>query len=65
MKRAFNQLIGGPSDEQFPPWACPYCGSEEGQPKVVYWREWQGDEAHGGLVEWSREACTRCQPEES
>lgn len=63
----FNRLIGGPSDEQFPPeddeWECPCCGSREGQPLDIYWREFQGDEAHGGWVDLFEEACTVCQGE--
>lgn len=44
-------------------WTCPYCGESLGEPVTVHSREFQGDEAHGGIVEWSDEACTVCQCE--
>ena len=41
-------------------WECPYCGETGGDPVTSYSREWQGDEYHGGIVEWSEEMCTKC-----
>jgi hypothetical protein len=39
---------------------CPYCGEEGGEPRTVYSREFQGEEGHGGYVEWADEACSLC-----
>ena len=41
-------------------WHCPYCGDEGGEPVTVYAREFQGEEGHGGMVEWADEGCSRC-----
>jgi hypothetical protein len=42
------------------PWSCPYCGEEGGEPRTVSSREWQGDSAHGGMVYWEDECCSKC-----
>ena len=45
-------------------WRCPYCGEAGGEPKTVYSREFQGEEGHGGMVEWEDERCSFCIREE-
>ena len=39
---------------------CPYCGESGGYPEEITWTEFQGDEAHGGMVEFREECCTLC-----
>jgi hypothetical protein len=40
--------------------ACPNCGDDLGTPVTVYSSEWQGDEAHGGRVDYEEESCSLC-----
>lgn len=40
--------------------ACPFCGELGGTPITVHSSEYQGDSPHGGMVEWSDEACSLC-----
>ena len=39
---------------------CQYCGQSGGEPVEVASREFQGDEAHGGIVTWIDHGCTLC-----
>jgi hypothetical protein len=39
---------------------CPQCGESLGEPMTIHSREFQGYEAHGGVVEHSDEACSLC-----
>ncbi len=41
-------------------WECGYCGEAGGDPVTVGWSEFQGDEAHGGRVNFTEERCTKC-----
>jgi hypothetical protein len=46
--------------EDAAPWECPNCGEMGGTPVEVRSREWQGDEAQGGMVTWVDEGCSLC-----
>jgi DnaJ-class molecular chaperone len=39
---------------------CPNCGEDGGTPITVTYREFQGDAAHGGMVNHEDEACSKC-----
>ncbi len=41
-------------------WSCPYCGEEDCEPRDLYWSEFCGDQAHGGMVEYHEDRCTKC-----
>jgi len=41
-------------------WECPNCGEPGGSPRSVVSREFQGDEAHGGYVEFEDQGCSKC-----
>lgn len=41
-------------------WECPNCGESGGKPITETSREWQGDAAHGGYVNWEETRCTNC-----
>ena len=41
-------------------WYCPNCGEIGGEPRTVTSSEFQGDEAHGGVVTWDDEGCSLC-----
>ena len=43
-----------------PSWSCPYCGDDDGEPHDLYWSEFCGDAAHGGMVEYHEERCSKC-----
>ena len=39
---------------------CPHCGESVAKPVTVRSKEWQGDEAHGGIVEHKDDMCDLC-----
>lgn len=41
-------------------WECPNCGETGGHPRSIHSREFQGDRAHGGYVEFEEEGCSKC-----
>ena len=47
------------SDDE-PEWSCPYCADSDGEPREKSWREFVGDAAHGGMVEYVEERCSKC-----
>jgi len=39
---------------------CPNCGEIGGTPRTITSSEFQGDSAHGGMVDWEDEGCSLC-----
>ena len=39
---------------------CQHCGESVAEPVTLRSRSWQGDEAHGGMVEYEEERCALC-----